>query len=105
MAERAIEPADIEALAAVHQRLGKIGCHVEGMVPAPPGLREVAAVAGDQAEVEVLIPLGVDAHDFSPSSRQAALIAGAYTPRKGERVGVLVCGGNVDLVQLDALAR
>jgi zinc/manganese transport system substrate-binding protein len=37
----------------------------------------VSAVAGDQAEVEVLIPLGVDAHDFSPSSRQAALIAGA----------------------------
>jgi threonine dehydratase len=33
----------------------------------------------------------------------AALIAGAYQPRKGERVGVLVCGGNVDLSQLDAL--
>jgi threonine dehydratase len=27
----------------------------------------------------------------------AALISGAYAPRKGERVGVLVCGGNVDL--------
>ncbi len=26
----------------------------------------------------------------------AALISGAYTPDKGERVGVLVCGGNVD---------
>ena len=24
----------------------------------------------------------------------AALISGAYTPAKGERVGVLVCGGN-----------
>jgi threonine dehydratase len=27
----------------------------------------------------------------------AALLCGAYTPAKGERVGVLVCGGNVDL--------
>ena len=27
----------------------------------------------------------------------AALISGAYTPKKGERVGVLVCGANVDL--------
>ncbi|MGL5139776.1 MAG: pyridoxal-phosphate dependent enzyme, partial [Beijerinckiaceae bacterium] len=27
----------------------------------------------------------------------AALISGAYTPEKGERVGVLACGGNVDL--------
>ena len=35
----------------------------------------------------------------------AALVAGAYVPRKGERVGVLVCGGNVDLAQLDALTR
>ena len=32
----------------------------------------------------------------------AALISGAYIPAKGERVGVLACGGNVDL---DALAR
>jgi threonine dehydratase len=27
----------------------------------------------------------------------AALLSGAYRPAKGERVGVLVCGGNVDL--------
>lgn len=32
----------------------------------------------------------------------AALIEGAYTPAPGERVGVLLCGGNVDL---DALQR
>jgi zinc/manganese transport system substrate-binding protein len=36
-----------------------------------------SAVAGDDAEVEVLIPIGVDAHDFSPSARQAGLIANA----------------------------
>ena len=26
----------------------------------------------------------------------AALLSGAYRPAKGERVGVLLCGGNVD---------
>ncbi|MET0697859.1 MAG: metal ABC transporter substrate-binding protein [Acidimicrobiia bacterium] len=36
-----------------------------------------AAVVGDEGEVEVLIPIGVDAHDFSPSSRQASLLASA----------------------------
>jgi threonine dehydratase len=29
-----------------------------------------------------------------------ALLCGAYKPAKGERVGVLVCGGNVDLARL-----
>ena len=33
----------------------------------------------------------------------AALIAGAYVPAPGERLGVLVCGGNVDLGQLGRL--
>jgi len=33
----------------------------------------------------------------------AALIAGAYVPAPEERVGVLVCGGNVDLGQLAKL--
>ena len=30
----------------------------------------------------------------------AALLSGAYAPEKGERVGVLLCGGNVDLASL-----
>jgi threonine dehydratase len=30
----------------------------------------------------------------------AALISGAYRPRPGERVGVLLCGANVDLAKL-----
>ena len=32
----------------------------------------------------------------------AALMAGAYRPRAGERVGVLLCGGNVDPLSLGA---
>jgi threonine dehydratase len=34
----------------------------------------------------------------------AALIAGAYRPAPGERIGILVCGGNVDLAALNDLA-
>jgi threonine dehydratase len=30
----------------------------------------------------------------------AALISGAYRPKPGERVGVLLCGANVDLIKL-----
>ncbi|MCW2308620.1 serine/threonine dehydratase [Rhodobium gokarnense] len=36
----------------------------------------------------------------------AALLTGAYRPERNERVGVLICGGNADLAQLEeALAR
>ncbi len=34
----------------------------------------------------------------------AALLSGAYRPRPGERVGVLLCGANVDLARLAELA-
>ncbi len=34
----------------------------------------------------------------------AALLSGVYKPAKGERVGVLVCGGNVDLAKLAAIS-
>ncbi len=37
----------------------------------------VAAVAGDDATVEVLLPPGADPHDYEPSARQAAAIEGA----------------------------
>jgi len=32
----------------------------------------VGHVTGDEARVEVLIPVGADPHDFAPSARQAA---------------------------------
>ncbi|HSM01787.1 MAG TPA: metal ABC transporter substrate-binding protein [Acidimicrobiia bacterium] len=37
----------------------------------------VTNVTGDAARVEVLMPRNADPHDFEPSSRQAALLAGA----------------------------
>lgn len=41
-------------------------------------LGEIATrIVGDHGTVEVVIPVGVDAHEFQPSSQQAALMAGA----------------------------
>ena len=37
----------------------------------------VTNVVGEDGRVEVMIPIGVDAHDFRASSQQASLIAGA----------------------------
>ena len=34
----------------------------------------------------------------------AALLSGAYRPKAGERVGVLLCGANVDLASLKDVA-
>ena len=34
----------------------------------------------------------------------AALTSGTYRPAPGERVGVLLCGANVDLAKLDEIA-
>ena len=35
----------------------------------------------------------------------AAFWSGAYQPAEGERLGILACGGNVDLNKLAALAE
>jgi zinc/manganese transport system substrate-binding protein len=36
-----------------------------------------SAVVGDEGSVQEVIPLGVDSHEFQPSSQQASLLAGA----------------------------
>ncbi|WP_319799659.1 serine/threonine dehydratase [Microvirga rosea] len=35
----------------------------------------------------------------------AALVSGAYKPQPGERIGVLLCGANVELTKLDAVVQ
>ncbi len=65
--------------------LGVAGCSAE---PANDGRPLIVAtttivgefavhVAGDQARVEVLMPIGADPHDFEPSARQAASLRDA----------------------------
>lgn len=39
------------------------------------------------------------------AAAMAGLLIGAYRPEQGERIGALVCGGNVDPPMLAGLAR
>jgi zinc/manganese transport system substrate-binding protein len=74
------------AAAALCLSLGLAAC-ADSSSEADDGLRVVATtsilgdiaagVVGDEGEVDVLIPIGVDAHAFSPSSQQASMLAEA----------------------------
>lgn len=73
----------------------------------------VGRVAGDEARVEVLVPVGADPHDFAPSARQAASLreadlvvtsglgleaglAGALAAAADDAVGILELGPALD---------
>ena len=61
------------------------------------------ALVGDDAIVEAQRVLWRDwrmAVEPGGAAALAALLSGAYQPRRGERVGVLLCGANVDLAAL-----
>jgi threonine dehydratase len=65
------------------------------------------ALVPDAAITEAQVMLWRDfrlATEPGGAAALAALISGVYMPRQGERVGVLVCGGNVDLGKLAAIA-
>jgi threonine dehydratase len=97
------EPVDVEvggvaadALGAA--RVGVIGLaiaqrHVERVVTVP----EDAIVAARTALWREL-RIGAEPGGATPL---AALLANAYVPEHGERVGVVVCGGNADPMTLD----
>lgn len=59
----------------------------------------VTQIVGDDAQVEVLIPRGVDAHDFQPTSRQISEIAGADLVIAN---GLGLEGGLVDVLDASA---
>jgi threonine dehydratase len=115
----AVEPAGSRALHAALEAGAPVDVPVESVAADSLGARNVGprvfAVA-NAANLRVL--LVQDTHiaeaqralwrDFrlavepGGAAAAAALIGGAYRPEPGERVGVLVCGANVDLA---ALAR
>jgi threonine dehydratase len=67
-----------------------------------------SVVVPDSAIIEAQARLWNEAQIASEpggATALAALIAGAYRPEPAERIGVLVCGGNVDLAGLADLAR
>lgn len=65
-------------------------------------------LVGDDAIVAAQRTLWRDfriATEAGGAAALAALLSGAYRPRPGERVGVLLCGGNVDLSVLAELTE
>jgi zinc/manganese transport system substrate-binding protein len=57
----------------------------------------VGQVAGEEARVEILIPVGADPHDFEPSARQAASLREAdlvVTSGLGLEVGLADAPGH-----------
>lgn len=102
-----------DALAAGHP----VDIAVSGLVADSLGARRIGAIAWALAARQPLGSVLVDDDAIRTAQRAlwretrivaepggatalAALLAGAYRPAPGERVGVVVCGGNADLAAL-----
>jgi threonine dehydratase len=95
-------PVDVEIESVAADSLGarNVGALVHGI--ARDTVDHVALVA-DDAIVAAQRTLWRDwrmAVEPGGAAALAALISGAYRPKAGERVGVLLCGANVDLAKL-----
>ena len=117
----AVEPAGSRALHAALEAGGPVAVEVDSVAAASLGARNVGplvyGVAKAGVERVVLVPdeaitaaqrtLWRDcriATEPGGAAAAAALLAGAYRAKPGERVGVLVCGANIDARGLSALA-
>lgn len=112
-----VEPAGSRALDAALEAGGPVDVDVHSVAADSLGARNVGplvhaicraavdrvALVEDPAIVEAQRVLWRDfriAAEPGGAAALAALISGAYRPAPGERVGVLVCGANVDLARL-----
>ncbi len=115
-----VEPEGSRALQAALEAKGPIEVKVASVAADSLGARNVGPlvyeVCKDAVDHVVLVPDTAITQaqvtlwrDFrlavEPGGAAAlgALLCGAYTPVAGERLGVLVCGANIDLVKLAAL--
>lgn len=115
-----VEPENSRALQAALEAKGPTDVSVVSVAADSLGARNVGQLVYDVCKDAVdHVALVADAaitaaqvqlwRDFrlavEPGGAAAfgALISGAYKPRQGERLGVLVCGANVDLTKLAAL--
>lgn len=115
-----VEPAGSRALQAALEAKGPVDVSVDSVAADSLGARNVGplvyetskgavdhvALVPDAAITQAQVTLWRDfrlAVEPGGAAALAALISGAYQPRAGERVGVLVCGANVDLTKLSAL--
>ncbi|TCR67628.1 serine/threonine dehydratase [Bosea sp. BK604] len=115
-----VEPENSRALQAALEAKGPTDVSVVSVAADSLGARNVGQLVYDVCKDAVdHVALVADAaitaaqvqlwRDFrlavEPGGAAAfgALISGAYKPKQGERLGVLVCGANVDLTKLAAL--
>jgi threonine dehydratase len=113
----AVEPSGSRALHAALEAGRSVDVAVDSIAADSLGARSVGdrvhavasrhvdhvALAPDDAIRRAMQALWSDfriATEPGGAAALAALLSGAYRPAPGERVGVLVCGGNVDLAQL-----
>lgn len=113
----AVEPRGSRALSAALEANAPVDVTVESIAADSLGARNVGArvfaIAKDTVSGVILVDddaiAAAQARLFTDlriatepggAAAAAAILSGAYVPAKGERVGVLVCGGNVDLGKL-----
>lgn len=116
-----VEPEGSRALQAALEAKGPVEVKVASVAADSLGARNVGQlvydVTKDSVDRVALVPdaaiteaQGVLWRDFrlavEPGGAAAlgALLSGAYKPAPGERLGVLVCGANVDLTRLATIA-
>ncbi len=112
-----VEPEGSRALHAALEAGGPVDVGVESIAADSLGARNVgakvhASCAANVDHVALVDDMAIRAAmkalwsemriaaEPGGATALAALLSGAYRPEKGERVGVLVCGGNVDLAKL-----
>ena len=118
-----VEPEGSRALHAALEAGGPVDVGVESVAADSLGARNVGprvfalcaggavdhvALVADEAITAAQVRLWRDwriATEPGGATALAALLGGAYRPAPGEHVGVLVCGGNVDLARLAVLCE
>ncbi|MBT0770796.1 threonine/serine dehydratase [Kineosporia sp. J2-2] len=113
----AVEPETCPTLHSALAAGGPVDISVSGVAADSLGARRVGDIGWDLARrtapVSVLVPDAAIENararlwrdyrmpaEHGAATAYAALTAGAYRPAEGERVGVVVCGGNTDPVTL-----
>jgi threonine dehydratase len=99
---KAGEPIDVEVAGIAADSLGARRVGIEGFALAKRYVERVIFVRDDSiraAQRALWNDLRIVAEPGGATAT-AALLSGAYQPAPGERVGVVVCGGNADLRQI-----
>jgi threonine dehydratase len=101
---RAGEPVDVEVGGVAADALGAQRAGVISMGIASRFVREVVTVSDDDIvrARRVLWESCRVAAEPGAAATLAALLAGAYRPEPGERVGLVICGGNADPSDLES---